>query len=113
MVRAILSLALGLALLVFGVVELGSWHDLPARQVPLVYVSVMMGLVISIFAILSIAFARRRRRSLGDVPGGDLWAYSAGSSDHHGPSHGGDCGHSGADTGDGGGGGGGDGGGGH
>jgi len=111
MIRAILSLALGLVLLVFGIVELSSWHDLPANRVPLAYASVMMGLVISMFAALSLIFTRRRKRILGATTGGELWAYSAGSSGHHGHSHGGDCGHSGTDAG--GGDCGGDGGGGH
>jgi hypothetical protein len=110
MVRAILSLALGLTLLVFGFVELSSWHDLAANRVPVVYMSVMVGLLISLFAALSLIFPRRRRRrALGGVTGGDPWAYSAGSADHQGHGLGGDCGHSGGD----GGGCGGDGGGGH
>jgi len=113
MVRAILSLVLGLALLYFGIVELSSWHDLAANRVPVVYLSVMAGLLVSLFAAISLIFPRRRRRrALGDATGVDLWGYSAGSADHQSHGHGGDCGHSGGDSGDGGGCGG-DGGGGH
>jgi hypothetical protein len=96
MIRAVLSLVIGLTLLGFGIYEVNAWHDLPANRVPLAYLAVMMGLVISLLASLSLAYPRRRRiGTVGDTTGAGTWVFSAGSSDHGGHGHGGDCGHSG------------------
>ena len=102
MLRIILSLVIGLALVAFGLYELRSWDALPLNRVPIVETSLVMGLVIALFATLCLVFPRRRR-TMGGFSGSNLGSYG-----DSGSSHGGDCGHGGGD-----GGGCGDGGGGH
>jgi hypothetical protein len=105
MLSAICCAVVGVALLLLGGLGIRSLAQAPADRIPLIYVSMMMGLVLVVYGALKLVFWSRRQRQLGPLSGSD--GYFGPSID--GPSgHGGDCGH-----GDGGGGCGSDGGGGH
>jgi uncharacterized membrane protein YgcG len=86
MLRALLSLTAGLALLAFGIYEIRSWSDLPLNRVPVAYIALMAGFLIAMFATLRLVFPRQRRSV-----GGDLGPDPGLSSGDFG--HGGDCGH--------------------
>ena len=106
MLGAICYAVVGLGLLLLGGLGIRSLAQVPADRIPLIYASVMMGLVLLAYGTLKVVFWSRRQRHLGPIFDGD--GYTGPSID--GPtSHGGDCGHGGAGGGDGGG----DGGGGH
>ena len=108
MLGAILCAVVGLALLVLGGFGISSLAQAPADRIPLIYGSIMTGLVLVASGTLQLVFRSYRRRQLGALGSDGSYGPSVDGS----VSHGGDCGHGDGGGGDGGGCGG-DGGGGH
>ena len=94
MLGGIVCAVVGFAFVLLGCFGLYSVSQAPMARIPLIYASLMMGLILMTIGILRVVYGRHGR--LGAVSGGEGYSgpsidVSAGSSF----GHGGNCGHSG------------------